>query len=70
MEILGCTAAAGPRIITVNPAGGGDVKTLNAALCQARPGDTIVIAEGSYLYLDLWRDNLTVKALNPKRNRR
>ncbi|MDD3925357.1 MAG: trypsin-like peptidase domain-containing protein [bacterium] len=58
---------AQPRTIKINPDGTGDARSLEAGLALARPGDTVLLAPGNFGNLVVWRDGLTIAALDKEK---
>jgi hypothetical protein len=52
LAAIGLSAVAAAATVTVHPAGGGDYADLQAALDAVSSGDTVVVAEGTYVILE------------------
>ena len=54
-------------IIKVAADGSGDCRTIDGAMCLACPGDSILLADGKYDKMVVWRDNLDISSFDPKK---
>jgi parallel beta-helix repeat protein len=56
-----------PRIIKVAADGSGDCKTIDGAMCQSRPGDSILLMDGKYAKVIVRRNNVSIGSFDPQK---